>query len=148
MKNYPPRACTLCGNTYVPTGPAQQFCRECGVPRAKAIARAHTDRHRAASGVRVGIGSGNAQGRGPANHSWKTGVSRFKAFSRTARQTIRFCQRCQKDLLNAPTGHWAVHHVDHDQTHNDPSNWELLCKRCHQLEHRCWLNYGRGKKAA
>lgn len=87
----------------------------------------------------MGVGSGNAQGHGKEHHSYKNGIKSFHAFSGSARQTIRFCERCAKDLLTARFGEWAVHHRDHDRANNDPSNWSLLCKRCHQREHECWL---------
>ena len=34
----------------------------------------------------------------------------------------------------------AVHHKDHNRKNNVESNFELLCKRCHQVEHECWKN--------
>jgi hypothetical protein len=43
------------------------------------------------------------------------------------------CMRCgaEKSLL--------VHHIDGNRKNNplDGSNWEVLCKRCHQLHHEC-----------
>ena len=56
---------------------------------------------------------------------------------------IRFCERCNKDLKNATHYLWVMHHIDRNKTNNplDSSNWELLCKRCHQIEHECWLAF-------
>jgi 5-methylcytosine-specific restriction endonuclease McrA len=44
-------------------------------------------------------------------------------------------------LLNAKVGEWSVHHVDHDRTHNERSNWRLLCGRCHAREHKRWKTF-------
>jgi DNA-directed RNA polymerase subunit RPC12/RpoP len=42
------------------------------------------------------------------------------------------CQRCGSDA------HILVHHVDGNHLNNpdDGSNWEILCKSCHQSHHR------------
>ena len=45
------------------------------------------------------------------------------------------CNRCSKDLTNATRYEWCLHHRDHDRNNNTDENFELLCKRCHQLEH-------------
>lgn len=41
------------------------------------------------------------------------------------------CERCgsDKNLL--------VHHRDDDFTNNNEENLETLCRRCHQIHHRC-----------
>lgn len=36
-----------------------------------------------------------------------------------------------------------MHHKDHDRKHNVLSNLELVCKRCHQIEHECWLAFSK-----
>ena len=51
-------------------------------------------------------------------------------------------------MFKGPTerqiGQWTTHHRDHNHQNNpkDGQNWELLCKRCHQVEHKCWLAFG------
>ena len=50
------------------------------------------------------------------------------------------CERCGKDLEDATRWKWCVHHKDHDHSNHELSNLELLCKRCHQLEHSCQDN--------
>jgi hypothetical protein len=110
----------------------------CGVERAKQVARKAADAYRVRAGVQVGVGSGNAQGSGRDHHSYKNGIKTFQRVSRTIRQTVRFCERCGKDLLSAKHGEWATHHRDHNRENNVRENFELLCKRCHQLEHDCY----------
>ena len=125
--------CTICSRKRPKTGRNQKYCEAC---RATAN-RAHIDENRRRKGVRVGIGSGANQPKGDKHPAYKNGISGFAAFRKVARQTIRYCQRCRKDLHNAKSAEWAVHHRDHDRANNTPENFELLCKRCHQLEHDC-----------
>src|SRR6266700_6225642 len=44
------------------------------------------------------------------------------------------CARCGSNRF------LVVHHMDENFTNDDPSNLETLCKRCHQIEHKCWEN--------
>lgn len=37
-----------------------------------------------------------------------------------------------------------MHHKDHNRKNNREENFELLCKRCHQVEHECWKNLPNG----
>jgi len=91
--------------------------------------------YRARLGKMVGVGSGNAQGRGKDHHSYKNGTGTIPRHE--IKDLIRYCEFCEKDLLDATSGYWVIHHKDHDHTNNDISNLQLLCKRCHQLEHNC-----------
>jgi 5-methylcytosine-specific restriction endonuclease McrA len=43
-------------------------------------------------------------------------------------------------LLNVNSKQWVVHHRDHNHANNVDSNFELLCKSCHQKEHDCQSN--------
>jgi len=47
------------------------------------------------------------------------------------------CARCGRGFSGARLGELTVHHKDHDHDHNPPdgSNWELLCRICHDAEH-------------
>jgi hypothetical protein len=40
-------------------------------------------------------------------------------------------------LISVGKYEWVVHHRDHDRSNNVDENFELLCKRCHQIEHEC-----------
>ncbi len=73
-----------------------------------------------------GVGSGGNQ-LGTNNHAYKNGISNFseKAFALYGKK----CNRCGS-LDNLLT-----HHRDHNRNNNDSSNWEVLCKRCHQTHH-------------
>jgi hypothetical protein len=47
-----------------------------------------------------------------------------------------FCNRCKS------TSNLLVHHIDQNRKNNpvDGSNWEVLCRKCHQLHHNCFEN--------
>lgn len=141
-KWYPPRVCRNegCGKTFEPTGPAAKFCSTCGPVIAKRVQREGIDRYRAKKGVKVGTGSGSQNKRGAEDSQYKNGITFFIRMGPKIREERRFCERCPKDLIDAAPGEWAIHHRDHDRNHNVIENFELLCKRCHQLEHECWRN--------
>lgn len=70
---------------------------------------------------------------GPDNPMYKTG----SAPNHYRREAFRIhgekCNRC------GTTENLVVHHIDENRNNNplDGSNWEILCKRCHQLHHGC-----------
>lgn len=133
------KSCENCNNSFTPTGRTAKYCPSC----RKIVNRRAIDAYRLRKGVRVGIGSGNAQGFGENHHSFKNGISVFIKFSKTARTVIRYCERCSKDLLNAGPFYYVVHHRDHNRDNNCIENFELLCKRCHQLEHDCYKAFSK-----
>ncbi|MDX1654729.1 MAG: YajD family HNH nuclease [Candidatus Competibacteraceae bacterium] len=47
------------------------------------------------------------------------------------------CGRCAREFTRDNLQQLTVHHRDHDHDHNPPdgSNWELLCRDCHDNEH-------------
>lgn len=83
-----------------------------------------------------GVGAGKAPRLKGSDHPrYSTGVAYFERNRSKLRQERRYCERCDKDLLEVGRYEWCVHHRDHNPTHNTPENWELLCKQCHQQEH-------------
>lgn len=89
-----------------------------------------------------GIGSGNAQGLGKNHHTYKSGTGIFRRIKLESLDVFN-CERCGEDLSQVIQDKiygryfWCVHHKDHNRENNELSNLELLCKRCHQLEHKC-----------
>lgn len=47
------------------------------------------------------------------------------------------CGRCAREFTHENLHELTVHHKDHDHDNNpaDGSNWELLCRYCHDNEH-------------
>ena len=68
---------------------------------------------------------------------YKTGIGKFFRYRKSLHNIEKHCHRCGKDLTNANRYEWVVHHKDHNRQHNTVDNFEILCKSCHQLEHKC-----------
>jgi len=126
MRKYVEKTCITCSTVYEPTGPASKYCLPCSIQHDKENAKRGNDVYRTKQGRKVGVGSGNAQGKGEAHHSYKTGVGIFRRFVKDK------CERC------GSTTFLCVHHKDRNRNNNTPDNLETVCKRCHQIEHECW----------
>ena len=63
-------------------------------------------------------------------------------FRRWAKERLKAlsycCERCGNKIDVSVRGTWAGHHKDHNRLNNTKDNLEVLCKRCHQIEHECW----------
>ena len=144
------RICEICGKRFTAMCMNQKYCPECGpAVRAKMHKISH-DRYLLRKGVKVGVGAGNAQGRGKENPEYETGIATYQR-EKLESMTSYICEMCGKDLneiVHKEPMKWCVHHVDFNNRHNEPSNWLLLCKSCHQKVHRAadHLNKGRVKK--
>ena len=106
--------CIRCGEDFAGRWPKSKICKSC---------------------------SKRGQGRGTAHWNFKDGSYTYETIRREIKDTVRYCQRCEDDLLDSPHNYWCVHHIDHNHYNNDRDNLELLCKSCHQTEHECWLNF-------
>lgn len=113
--------CVRCPKKFVPTGTRDMRCPPCR--RLHFLESCKKRWHR--TYVKKGYNQ-----KGENNNAWSGGSSpqyyqqvAFKAHGRK-------CMRCGKKAV-------LVHHKDENRKNNSPSNLEVLCKRCHQLEHRC-----------
>jgi hypothetical protein len=131
------KQCTICNTTYTPTGRCSKYCISCREEQYKKIQYEALKKYLVRKGVKVGVGSGGTTGSGKDNPNYKNGIGIFHKNKGKIKEQIRYCERCNKDLQDVSRHHWCMHHKDHDRTNNDPSNFELLCKRCHQIEHEC-----------
>lgn len=132
------KQCQACGNTFVPTAPAAKYC--CGAPsKSKEALRKYAAAYRARRGSEVGVGKGrSSKNRGPTHSQYKNGWTAYKQIGRQMKEEIGCCERCDRDLTKATRWEWVCHHKDHDRTNSSRDNLELLCKSCHQIEHKCW----------
>lgn len=137
-----PKNCLDCGIEFQPSGPAAKYCSTHAEERRKERGRRGTQNYRIRHGLieMPGVGSGNNQKGGVGNPGYKTGIAYFMKNRKRIRDERRFCNRCGKDLLEATRYEWCVHHIDHDRSNNEDSNFELLCKKCHQIEHDAYLH--------
>lgn len=135
------RVCCFCGEDYKPAGPAQESCTKCrelvkNIDRQVSMDITRYKKFK----TYESIGKGNVQGSGKYHHSYKNGLGLYQKIGRDLKESIGFCERCGKDLSDAGKGCWCTHHKDKDRSNNSIDNLELLCKRCHQLEHDCINN--------
>jgi hypothetical protein len=129
------RSCIVCGNEYTPTGPAHMYCVPCGVEKAKEAAHRGSQAYHKRRGALVGVGSGNNQS-GSKNHMWKGGVGAYSKL----KTEVTACERCGKLRPETDGFVFCTHHKDENRYNNSLDNLEVLCKRCHQLEHNCISN--------
>jgi predicted RNA-binding Zn-ribbon protein involved in translation (DUF1610 family) len=136
------RVCKICGLEYTATGRAQKYCPTCGEIRIKQVGRDNMRKYRKEKNPEwAGVGKGNHQGKGKEHHSYKNGSGSYSYKQRVLTARPHICERCSKDLsdiiLTNKFG-YAIHHKDYDHSNSDDdNNLELLCKRCHQIEHNC-----------
>lgn len=127
------RLCRKCSETFFAIGPSSIHCSICAPKVHKQKSKLTNDNYRRRKGIDVGIGSGNNQ-KGSDNHAYINGIKNYSSRAREAKGNT--CERCNI-LLNFTTRKWGVHHKDRDRTNNKLENLELLCSRCHNLEHNC-----------
>lgn len=144
MRQLKSKQCLNCRQVYIPTGSCSKFCSiSCRDEYNKEHNYEVLQAWRRKQGVQVGVGKGGATGFGKANPYYKNGIGIFHRQAPIIKQQRRYCEFCGKDLLDVTRYEWCLHHRDHDRTNNDPSNWILLCKSCHQIEHKCWKAFER-----
>lgn len=144
MKTYRDKTCLICNIVFTPTGQNNKYCKPCAEQKWKNKAAEYQQSYRIRNGIikNPGVGSGNGVPAGKEHHSYKTGIGYFHKNAKRIKEERRYCNRCNKDLIDATRYHWCIQHIDHDRTNNVDSNFELLCKRCHQIEHECHKAFG------
>lgn len=131
MKN-----CIDCGAEYTPTGRSQKYCTSCAGKRKKQAIALWQNTHRT---VHAGVGKGGAPHSEQLNPMYKHGIYVFRRWARERLLQLDYCcERCGNKIDVSARGTWAGHHKDHNRQHNTKDNLEVLCKRCHQIEHECW----------
>lgn len=135
MRQFKMKSCIICNTDFIPTGNCCKVCETCRPGYQKLY-----HKHYREMNINTGVGKGGANKKGVEHPQFKTGMGNFHSLRRFLKESINHCQRCGKDLSEASRYEWCVHHKDRDRTHNVLENLELLCKRCHQLEHDCYSN--------
>lgn len=141
MRKLSSKICLHCGAEYLPKGSCSKYCsKECYALASFNKRKEQLWNYRRRQGKQVGVGSGGTTGFGKNNAAYKHGHGIFTRLRKSIKDTQRFCGHCGKDLIEATHYQWVIHHKDHNKFNNpeDGSNWILLCKRCHQIEHKCW----------
>lgn len=133
------KTCITCETTYTPTSRAQLYCTECKVLRAEEIRlrkKKYAELKRREKGCKVGQGALGAD----KHPNYKHGLYVSQTQTRRILESRKNCERCGKYLLGLTQWEWCTHHIDHNHANHAESNLELLCKRCHQIEHKCYNN--------
>ena len=143
------KVCKVCGCAFIGSGPAAMYCPEHLAERKEQMkkeARERVARERAASGAikMPGVGKGGNPMRADSNPNYKHGFYVAQTQARIVKAERRYCERCNADLLDVNKWMWTVHHKDHNHYNHDWANLELLCKRCHQIEHECHKAFTKG----
>ena len=137
------KKCVDCGQLYLPTGRAAKYCKICSQNRAKTSSRKRTQNYRILHGLiqKPYVGKGGNNASGETDSQYICGSVFFQKRRKEILAERKQCERCSKLLFPPQRYMWVVHHRDHDRSNNSEENFELLCKRCHQLEHNCFSHF-------
>lgn len=139
------KTCLRCNANYQTSANNSKRCEACLPIHKRERAAIDQQAYRVKHGLiqKPGVGKGGNTKKGEEHHSFTTGVGcNFQNVRRKMKEERRYCESCQKDLIEATRYQWCVHHIDHDRTNNVEANFQLLCKRCHQIEHECHKAFG------
>lgn len=137
MSFYKSKLCVLCGAEYLPTGRCSRYCITC-----RAIAKKDTQlrgqfAYRRRQGMTIGRGAKPEK----KNPMYSTGRCVFRRWAKEKKESVGLCEFCGKDIKEAKHYQWVGHHKDHNPLNNIIANLIILCKQCHQIEHKCWENF-------
>ena len=126
--------CIKCGKSYYKTGKNQKRCPECIQLYQQEYRKAWYTSHKI-----PGNGSGSSTGHEKDNPMFKHGQCVFRRWAKEKLKQLNYCcERCGITIDASARGTWAGHHKDHNRRNNIQDNLEVLCKKCHQIEHECW----------
>jgi hypothetical protein len=143
------KQCAVCGIDFIGKGPAAKLCEV----HAEQARQDRRERERVAVALRraesgkikkPGVGKGGNPYIGDEHPAYKHGLYTFETLRLRIKAAVRYCERCGVDLQHARQHYWVVHHKDHNHWNHVRDNLELLCKRCHQIEHECYKNFVKG----
>ena len=121
--------CPACRVVFQATGPRAKFCSDCSLFRQRATAKLDAVRKR------TGAGSGGQNMGSATIHNY-----RYRYLTKLYIKQRGLCTGCHNSF---PESTLLVHHKDENRHNNDETNLELMCKRCHQIEHECWLAFSK-----
>ncbi len=126
--------CIDCGKEIIKTGRNHKRCKDCAHKKALQVYKTW---HKLS--IPKGNGSGSATGFEKDNPYYRHGRCVFRRWAKEKLIQLNYsCERCGGIINLAHRGSWAGHHKDHNPTNNIKENLEVLCRRCHAIEHECW----------
>lgn len=129
------RHCEKCGVPFVPKSHNARFCCDCRKVHEREKAYENWVKRGKPQYKFTGTGKGyNQSGLNNGNYRNGTGVDWYHEAIKVLPEC---CNRCGAvdDGMHGFMRYLVLHHKDGNHENNDPSNWEILCKRCHQLHH-------------
>ena len=129
------KICVRCKEEFEAKRKDTIYCSEC--KKKKRVEWTMKSRKKRIPSTEIGVGSGNSSSnkKGIENHNTTTGIMLYRDMVNRD-----CCEKC------GSTEHLCVHHIDHNRKHNEPSNLQVLCKKCHQAHHCVRDELGRFKK--
>ena len=104
--------CRICGVIELKTGRNQKVCLSEDCQREDSRLRTQEYRRRKAKKEgrldRVDIGRGGGQPSGKDSKHYKTGIAQFHKLAPVIRKERRYCNRCNKDLLEVGKDEWMT----------------------------------------
>lgn len=137
MREYKPKQCVKCGTTYLPTGAHSKYCSTCLPSVLKEGQQRGQEAWRRRQGMEIGRGARPEE----KNPMFSHGQCVFRRWAKERKLSTGICEHCGKDIKEASQYEWVGHHKDHNRMNNTIENLVLLCKQCHQIEHKCWKNF-------
>lgn len=137
--------CQRCGKPFQLRSPRAKYCDDCKplVEREKALQRwkdagrpqTSAKNWKWINGRKVYVHSGYHQS-GTLNNNYKNGTG-IDWFAEALKILPARCNRCGRVETDEKyvIRNLLLHHRDGNHNNNDPSNWEILCKKCHQAHH-------------
>jgi len=132
------KLCKICSSQFLITGRNHVMCSICAKTKAKEAISNWQAKHRTKL---PGVGKGGYPHTETANGAYKHGQCVFRRWAKEKLKELSYCcERCGNKIDVSVRGTWAGHHKDHNRLNNTKDNLEVLCKRCHQIEHECWTH--------
>lgn len=138
------RACRKCNETFFAIGPSAVHCSTCASEIHKEKVKITMDNYRRRKGINVGVGSGNNpwdENHGSYGNQFAVksrpdyGTKNYRKFAREVKGNT--CEKCNILLDFTVKWSWCIHHKDRNRKNNNINNLELLCRKCHAIEHKC-----------
>ena len=130
------KTCLDCGSFFTQTGRNHKRCTSCSKKKAKELIANWQRKNKTKN---PGVGKGGATHSDKLNPMYTDGRCVFRRWAREKLKRLDYCcERCGNSIDATVRGTWAGHHKDHNRHNNIPENLEVLCKKCHQIEHECW----------
>jgi len=141
-RTYKPKLCA-CGVEFTPKGPASLRCSTCAKSSAQDAREKAYFKYAKKRGINYGAGTGNhnSHHKGKDSKCYSSGTGEYVRARVEMLAELKCCERCNKDLQTVGSFERVIHHRDHNRSNNERINLELLCKRCHQIEHECFEHF-------